>query len=239
MSDGMNDGISDETDLKKRKIRSFVVRSGRMTLGQKKGWDDYWGEYGLEMSDEALDFNVVFGNDHPVVLEIGFGMGASLFEMARAQPELNFIGIEVHRPGVGALLAMAGDAELNNLKLYCCDANEVINKGLLDNSLHRVQLFFPDPWHKNRHHKRRLVQTEFVQRITRKLAIGGVFHLATDWEHYARHMMTVLSAIENLDNLAGVGHYSDKPVYRPSTKFENRGINLGHGVWDLLFGRSQ
>lgn len=208
-----------------------------MTLGQRKGWDAYWTRYGLEPNCRVLDTQVTFGNDQPVVLEIGFGMGASLFAMAQAHPELNFIGVEVHRPGVGALLAMAGEAELNNLRVYCCDANEVIDQCLADQSLHRIQVYFPDPWHKKRHHKRRLIQTAFVNRMVPKLSLGGVLHLATDWEHYAEHMQATLSDIDSLENLAGVGQYAEKPDYRPNTKFEARGVNLGHGVWDLLFKR--
>lgn len=223
--------------LKKRPIRSFVVRSGRMTLGQQKGWEEYWSKYGMESVSEQLDWSDVFGNDNPVVFEIGFGMGQSLFEMASSDPHTNFVGVEVHRPGVGALLSMAGEAELENLRVFCCDANEIINHMLKDGCLARLQLYFPDPWHKKRHHKRRLVQDEFVARIIPKLAPDGVIHMATDWEPYAEHMLEVLEASQDLINEAGQGQYSPKPDYRPNTKFEKRGERLGHGVWDLLYRR--
>lgn len=224
-------------ELKNRPIRSFVVRSGRMTLGQRKGWEDYWDRYGLEPSENQLNWQEVFGNDNPVVFEIGFGMGVSLFEMAQNEPNMNFVGVEVHRPGVGALLALAGEAGLDNLRVFCCDANEVINNMLVDQSLARLQLFFPDPWHKKRHHKRRLVQPEFLERITAKLALGGNIHMATDWEPYAEQMMEVLEASDAIENTAGAGVFSPRPEYRPNTKFEKRGIRLGHGVWDLIYTR--
>lgn len=218
-----------------RRIKSFVVRSSRMTVGQKRGWDEYWSSFGLEPSETALDFESLFGNSNPVVFEIGFGMGASLYDMAVANPEQNFLGVEVHRPGVGALLAQAGDAGLKNLKLACCDANLLIDKMLPENSLHRLQLYFPDPWHKKRHHKRRLVQPEFVRRLEPLLQVGGQLHMATDWEPYAEHMMSVLEDSRAFRNTAGKGCYSEKPAYRPETKFERRGVSLGHGVWDLVF----
>lgn len=221
----------------KRGIRSFVVRSGRMTVGQQKGWDDHWSEMGLEPTIGRMDFKEIFGNDNPVVFEIGFGMGGSLVEMAKNAPELNFIGVEVHRPGVGALLANSAAEGLTNVRVFCCDANEVIDQCLPNGSLHRIQLYFPDPWHKKRHHKRRLVQPAFAQRMREKLAIGGVFHMATDWENYAEHMLEVMDVAEGYKNQAGQGNYSETPEYRPLTKFENRGKRLGHGVWDLLFER--
>lgn len=207
-----------------------------MTVGQQRGWDCFWDKYGVDDSQSALfDFPVLFGNDNPVVFEIGFGMGQSLFEMAKSAPELNFLGVEVHRPGVGALLSMAGDAELENLKLMCCDANKVIDEFIGPSTLHRVQLFFPDPWHKKRHYKRRLVQPEFVERIGAKLADGGQFHMATDWEPYAEHMLDVMMSSESYSNLSKTSTYVEKPSYRPETKFERRGVKLGHGVWDLVF----
>ena len=220
---------------KKRVIRSFVVRSGRMTVGQQRGWEQYWDKLGLEFSAQKVDVATLFDKAQPLVLEIGFGMGDSLFEMASANPNLNFIGVEVHRPGVGAILAKAGDAELNNLKVMCCDAVEFIDKMLPDESVSRLQLYFPDPWHKKRHHKRRLVQPEFVSNILPKLSQGGVLHMATDWQPYAEHMLEVLEASSELKNQAGKGAFSEKPEFRPSTKFEKRGLKLGHSVWDLLF----
>ncbi len=226
------------TDVDKpfaRRIKSFVVRSTRMTVGQQRGWDTYWDAMGVEPCETILDFQQLFGNQNPLVFEIGFGMGASLFEMAQAHPEHNFIGVEVHRPGVGAILASAGDAGLTNLRVLCCDANLVIDKMLTDNALSRVQLYFPDPWHKTRHHKRRLVQPDFVQRIRKKLAKGGLFHMATDWQPYAQHMLAIMNAQEGYQNQSSDGSYVDKPDYRPQTKFERRGLKLGHGVWDLVY----
>lgn len=226
------------TDVDKpfaRRIKSFVVRSTRMTVGQQRGWDTYWDTMGVEPCETILDFQQLFGNQNPLVFEIGFGMGASLFEMAQAHPEHNFIGVEVHRPGVGAILASAGDAGLTNLRVLCCDANLVIDKMLTDNALSRVQLYFPDPWHKTRHHKRRLVQPDFVQRIRKKLANGGLFHMATDWQPYALHMLEIMNVQEGYQNQSPDGNYVDKPDYRPQTKFERRGLKLGHGVWDLVY----
>ncbi|MDX1452522.1 MAG: tRNA (guanosine(46)-N7)-methyltransferase TrmB [Oleiphilaceae bacterium] len=228
----------DKTHEKVRRgIKSFVVRSGRMTLSQQRGWDQYWAEFGLEPGVSPQALQASFGNDHPLVLEIGFGMGQSLFEMARDFPEFNYLGVEVHRPGVGALLSAIGEAGLNNVRLFCCDANEVLNQSVADASLARLQLFFPDPWHKKRHHKRRLVQPEFVERVRSKLAVGGHFHMATDWEPYAEHMREVMEANPSYENIAGQGQYSEKPEYRPTTKFEKRGQRLGHGVWDLIYRR--
>jgi len=224
---------------KKRVIRSFVVRSGRMTAAQKRGWEQYWPTMGLDNQAPLESFESLFGNTNPVVFEIGFGMGASLYEMALANPSENYIGVEVHRPGVGALLAMAGDAELRNLKVFCCDANDLIDHWLPENSLQRVQLFFPDPWHKKRHHKRRLVQPAFVQRIAAVLKEGGHFHLATDWEPYAEHMLSVMEDSRDFANVSGPGSYAPRPDYRPVTKFERRGQKLGHGVWDLVYQKSR
>lgn len=224
---------------KTRTLKSYVIRGNRMTDGQEKAWKLHWPAFGLDEQDGMQNWSELFGNDHPLVLEIGFGMGASLVAMAQASPELNFIGVEVHRPGVGSLMMQATDAGVTNLRVFCCDANVVLENCIPEAALHRVQLYFPDPWHKTRHQKRRIVQPEFVQRIRRSLTVGGVFHLATDWEHYARHMLKVLNAAPGLVNLSELSTYCDKPDYRPDTKFENRGIKLGHGVWDLLFRRAE
>ena len=223
--------------LKKRPIRSFVVRSGRMTVGQQKGWEDHWDEMGLELASAPNDAREAFATKQPLVMEIGFGMGGSLLEMAKNAPDENYLGVEVHRPGVGALLNQAGLEDIKNLRVFCADANEVLAQCIADESINRLQLFFPDPWHKARHNKRRLVQSEFVQRIRPKLEIGGVFHMATDWEPYAEHMMEVMEAAEGFRNVAGKGKYSERPENRPLTKFEKRGQKLGHGVWDLLYER--
>lgn len=221
-----------------RTIRSFVMRAGRTTEGQQKALDDVWPIMGLEVKDGPVVFSELFGRDAPVVLEIGFGMGDSLIEMASQQPEKNYIGIEVHRPGVGRLLSRAQEAGLSNIRVYAEDAIEVLAQCVPDNSLDVLQLFFPDPWHKKKHHKRRIVQPEFAQTVRKKLKIGGYFHMATDWENYAEHMMEVMTSAEGYQNKAGEGVFSPQPDWRPVTKFQKRGERLGHGVWDLMFERT-
>ena len=220
-----------------RRIRSFVRREGRLTRGQDRALQELWPVMGVEFRDEMLDLAKLFGREAPVVLEIGFGMGKSLVEMAAAAPETNFIGIEVHRPGVGACLTSAQEAGITNLRLFCHDAVEVLGQMTPDQSIDTLQLFFPDPWHKSRHHKRRIVQPAFVQMLRPKLKIGGVFHMATDWENYAEHMVEVMSVAEGFANTVTDGVYAPRPDSRPLTKFEQRGHRLGHGVWDLLFAR--
>lgn len=221
-----------------RRVRSYVVRAGRMTEGQERNYRELWPQYGLELSDGLLDYAQCFGREAPVVLEIGFGMGDSLIEMARLMPEKNFIGIEVHPPGVGRLLGRIEEEKLTNIRVFCDDAIEVLSRCIADASLDTLQLFFPDPWPKKRHHKRRIVQTEFAQSLRGKLKLGGQFHMATDWEPYAEHMMEVMSAADGYENAAGMGVYAPQPDWRPVTKFQKRGENLGHGVWDLIFTRT-
>lgn len=218
-----------------RKIRSFVLREGRLTKGQQHALDTYWPDYGLQYQSTALQLADVFGRSSAVVLEIGFGMGKSLVQMAKEAPEKDFIGIEVHRPGVGACLSDAVAQQVKNLRVFEHDAVEVLEDTIADNSLDTVQLFFPDPWHKKRHHKRRIVQPEFVQLLRRKLKPGGVFHMATDWENYAGHMLEVMQAAEGFSNLSADNTYVERPEHRPLTKFEQRGQRLGHGVWDLMY----
>ncbi len=235
-----NDVVSpefDESGRAMRRIRSFVRRQGRLTKAQQHALDYYWPEMGVEFCAEPLDLGALFGNDGPVTLEIGFGMGASLVAMAEARPEQNFLGIEVHSPGVGACLSSAHEAGVKNLRVMCHDAVEVLETMIPDNSLNMVQLFFPDPWHKARHNKRRIVQVPFAEMVKRKLKLGGVFHMATDWEAYAEHMLEVMSSIEGYRNQSTTGDYVPRPETRPVTKFEQRGHRLGHGVWDLMFER--
>lgn len=220
-----------------RKVRSFVRREGRLTKGQEKALADLWPVMGVDFAPAKLDLTTLFGREAPVVLEIGFGMGASLVEMAKHAPEKNFIGIEVHTPGVGACLSAAEEADVTNLRVFCHDAIEVLDLMIPDASLACLQLFFPDPWHKKRHHKRRIVQPEFAQKIRQKIAVGGVFHMATDWENYAEHMLEVMSAAEGYENTSTTGNWVERPEWRPLTKFEQRGHRLGHGVWDLIFKR--
>ncbi|RXJ72284.1 tRNA (guanosine(46)-N7)-methyltransferase TrmB [Veronia nyctiphanis] len=222
-----------------RKIRSFVRREGRLTKGQDQAMQECWPTMGLDFEDKKLVWSDVFGNDNPVVLEIGFGMGASLVEMAKNAPEKNFVGIEVHSPGVGACLMAARDAGITNLRVMCHDAVEVFESMLPKASLATVQLFFPDPWHKKRHHKRRIVQPAFVEMLRDKLKIGGIFHMATDWENYAEHMVEVMDIAPGYQNTATDGPYIPRPEERPLTKFEQRGHRLGHGVWDMKYARSE
>jgi tRNA (guanine-N7-)-methyltransferase len=219
-----------------RRIRSFVRREGRLTKGQQRALDELYPRYGLTPAvNEQFDFAAIFQNQHPVHLEIGFGNGQTLMSMASAQPAINFFGIEVHRPGVGNALLQIDKAALSNVRVICEDAVEVLKQHIADHSLAAVYIFFPDPWHKKRHHKRRLVQVEFINLLKQKLSNGARLHMATDWEAYAEHMLHVMSEVEGFTNLAGTGQYSDKPDYRPLTKFEQRGLRLGHGVWDLVF----
>lgn len=220
-----------------RKIRSFVKREGRMTNRQQTAIDSLWESMGVDYKKEMLDFSQLFGRNAPVVLEIGFGMGKSLIEMALKSPEKNFLGIEVHGPGVGACLADAGDAGVTNLRVINHDAVEILADMIPEKSLATFQLYFPDPWHKARHNKRRIVQPEFIENMRSKLAIGGIIHMATDWENYAEHMLEVMQANPNFKNCNVKGGYAERPEWRPLTKFENRGNKLGHGVWDLLFER--
>ncbi|GIU09801.1 tRNA (guanine-N(7)-)-methyltransferase [Shewanella sp. c952] len=220
-----------------RKVRSFVLREGRLTKGQAQAMEQQWPSMGLDYTPEAIDLVEVFGREADTVLEIGFGMGGSLVEMAKASPELNFIGIEVHKPGVGACLSVAAEAGVTNLRVYHHDALEVLENSIAEGSLARVQLFFPDPWHKKRHHKRRIVQAPFAELIRSKLKVGGVFHLATDWENYSEHMLEVMNAAPGYKNQSATGDVVERPEHRPLTKFEARGHRLGHGVWDLMFER--
>ena len=223
---------------KRRPIRSFVLRSGRMTEAQQRAYDENWGQWGLEYDDGVLDVKAAFDRDADTVLEIGFGMGQSLVTMAAQAPETNFVGEEVHRAGVGKLLHGTQEQSLDNIRVYCHDAVEILRDCIAADSLAGVQIFFPDPWHKKRHNKRRLIQPGFVELLVTRLRPGGTLHLATDWQHYAEQIMTVLSACDQLDNSCPTGEYAPRPEYRPLTKFEARGERLGHGVWDLIFRRS-
>ncbi len=226
-----------QTDKPLRPIRSFVRREGRMTAAQRRALEELWPRFGLDSGGAMLDPTASFGRAAPVVVEIGFGNGESLLAMAAAQPQKNFIGVEVHRPGVGQLLMLLAERGIGNVRVVCDDAKEFLEQRMPDASLDGLQLFFPDPWPKVRHHKRRLVQAEFVQLVRRKLRIGGQFHMATDWQHYAEHMLTVMTEAQGFCNDAGAGQYAARPGHRPQTKFERRGQRLGHGVWDLVFSR--
>ena len=227
------------TELDKpQRIRSYVLRTGRMTPGQRRAYDEGWQRWGLEYTPDKLDIDTAFGRRGPRVLEIGFGMGQSLAEMAKSNPDANYIGIEVHRPGVGRLLHSMDELDIDNIRVYCHDAVEVLQDCIPDAALDTVQIFFPDPWHKKRHNKRRLIQPAFVALLARKLKPGGTLHLATDWEDYAGQMMAVLSGAGDFSNTCSEGEFAERPAHRPLTKFELRGERLGHGVWDLVFSRN-
>ena len=219
-----------------RKIRSFVRREGRLTTGQKRALQDLWPRFGLETST-LPELDTIFARKAPRILEIGFGNGDALLAMATAQPETDFIGIEVHRPGVGRLLRALEQHALTNVRVIREDAVAVLEDCLPDDSLERLLLFFPDPWHKKRHHKRRIVQPAFIELLAGKIKHGGILHMATDWENYAQQMLEVTDRSAAFRNCAGSGNYSPRPGYRPATKFEQRGQRLGHGVWDLLYER--
>jgi len=218
-----------------RTIHSFVKRQGRLTSGQELALETQWSIYGIDYSEDLLNFEELFDRNAETVLEIGFGNGDSLWKMAQASPELNFIGIEVHRPGVGHILRLIEDSDCENLRVSNQDAIDVLQHQIPDHSLDRVQLFFPDPWHKRKHNKRRIVQDQFIQQLAKKLKPGGIFHLATDWKDYAQHMLTTLNDCDLFINLSDDNTFVPKPDTRPTTKFEKRGHRLGHGVWDLLF----
>jgi len=218
-----------------RTVRSFVRRAGRITPGQQRALDTLWPRYGLEFEPQVADPAAWFGNTRPLTLEIGFGNGDSLLEIARTNPERNFLGIEVHRPGVGKLLMSLEQAGIGNVRIICHDAVEVLRQQIPDGSLDRVLVFFPDPWPKKRHHKRRLIQPEFVSLLARKLRRGGRLHMATDWENYAEQMLEVMQASPEFENARAGGGFSQRPPDRPLTKFEQRGQRLGHGTWDLVF----
>lgn len=218
-----------------RHIRSFVRREGRLTRGQQRAIDELGPKFMLELQATPLELDALFGRSAPRYLEIGFGDGKSLASMAAAHPEVDFLGVEVHRPGVGSLLQEVDQQSFTNVRVICADVVEVLKGMLPDHSLDKVFIFFPDPWHKTRHHKRRLVQPDFVALLRNKLKPGGLLHMATDWEDYAIHMVSVLNAAPGFTNTASDGNYVMRPEYRPLTKFEARGQRLGHGVWDMIY----
>ena len=216
-----------------RPIRSFVVRAGRMGTGQIRALAELGPTFVLPYQNTPLDLATTFGRDAPCVLEIGFGMGDATAQIAQSLPGTNFLGVEVHPPGVGALLKHIGEKGLTHVRIVQHDAVEVLQHMVAPQSLAGVHIFFPDPWHKKRHHKRRLIQPDFVAQLVTHLAPGGYVHCATDWEPYAQQMLEVLTAEPALTNTAE--GFAQRPAYRPLTKFEQRGLKLGHGVWDLVF----
>lgn len=222
--------------MQPRLIKSFVRREGRITPGQKHALEQHWVEYGLALVAGTLQFQTVFGNTHPIILEIGFGMGQSLLALAQENPECNFVGIEVHRPGVGKLLAELQAQQVKNVRVYQEDAVQVLKQVIPDNSLNKILIYFPDPWPKKRHHKRRIIQVPFVELLHQKLMLGGEVYLATDWEEYAYHMRDTFQQVPGFQNQSTAeSGFISRPTWRPLTKFEARGQRLGHGVWDLGF----
>ncbi|WP_420476180.1 tRNA (guanosine(46)-N7)-methyltransferase TrmB [Noviherbaspirillum sp. ST9] len=220
-------------DPTERRIRSFVTRAGRLSTAQAKAIETLGPKFCIPYEKAPYDFSQAFGRTAPTILEIGFGMGDTTAKIAAGMPEKDFIGVEVHTPGVGSLLKLIGEQQLSNLRILQHDAFEVVTHMIKPDSLAGVHVFFPDPWHKARHNKRRLIQPAFVQLLVSRLAPGGYIHCATDWEDYAEQMLQVLGDEPALKNTAE--GYAPRPEYRPVTKFENRGLKLGHGVWDLVF----
>ena len=221
-----------------RTIKSYVLRAGRTTTGQAKAYEQFGPRNLLTYAPVALDATVAFGRNAPLILEIGFGMGEATAHIAKVRPNDNFLCCEVHEPGVGALLKRIGEQDLHNIRILRHDAVEVLDHMLPEHRLDGIHIFFPDPWHKKKHNKRRLIQGPLVAKLASRLKVGGYLHCATDWQPYAQQMMQVIAAEPLLANSAStVDGYAAKPDYRPLTKFENRGLRLGHGVWDLVFKR--
>lgn len=227
--------MTDTTDLSKRHIRSYVLRQGRVSVAQQRAIDIWLPRYGIPHITRQVDLDQTFGRKAAKVLEIGFGMGDSTATIAGEHPEIDYLALEVHTPGVGNLLKLIDSLQLNNIRIMQHDAVEVLRDMIADGTLDGVHIFFPDPWHKARHNKRRLIQSPFITQLVQKLKPGGYIHVATDWQDYAEQVLRVLSAEPLLENTAA--DYAPRPDYRPLTKFEQRGLKLGHGVWDLVFRR--
>jgi tRNA (guanine-N7-)-methyltransferase len=231
------DAVTEDTRL--RRIRSYVLRQGRLTLAQQRAFREHWSVYGIEYTGELKNVDTFFTKPAELILEIGFGNGEQMQFAAINEPEYHFIGVEVHGPGVGRLLNGLAENNVRNARVYQHDAVEVLKNEIADASLSQVRIYFPDPWHKKRHHKRRLIQGEFVQLLCKKLKPGGLLHLATDWENYAEHMWDICDAEPLLQNQNGPRGFCARPAWRRQTHFETRGMKLGHGVWDLLYTRRQ
>jgi tRNA (guanine-N7-)-methyltransferase len=225
-----------EDGAEARRIRSFVLRQGRFTPAQQRAFGDHWNRYGLD-PESAFDARTTFARNAPLVLEIGFGNGEQLLWSAQNEPEKDFIGIEVHRPGVGRLMNALASHNVDNVRLYNHDAVDVIDRRIALGSLAEVRIYFPDPWPKKRQQKRRLIQPEFAALLASRVEFGGTLHLATDWADYSEHMLTVLEASDVWRNGAGAAQFVPRPAWRTQTYFEKRGLRLGHGVWDLVYER--
>ena len=220
-----------------RRIRSFVLRAGRTTPAQERALGEFWPTYGIDLEAPPLDLKAVFGRESPRCLEIGFGAGEVIGALAETNPHIDYLGIEVHRSGVGRLLLRAQQCALKNLRVICSDAVDVLQDYIADASFDEMLVFFPDPWHKKRHHKRRLIEPSFVALAAAKLRGGGTLRLATDWQAYAEQMLSVCNANPALQSLSGDSTYVARPQFRPPTRFERRGERLGHGVWDLAYAK--
>ncbi len=229
--------VSGSDSAHRRPVRSYVLRGGRLTEGQKRALAELWPHFGIDDSDAMLDLGELFGNRAPVIMEIGFGNGEATWQMAGAHPEENYIGVEVHRPGVGHLLLKIEKHGIRNIRIACADAAEFLRKRIPEGSLEGVRIYFPDPWPKKRHHKRRIIQPSFVRLLASRMRPGAILHVATDWEPYAEHMLEVLDSVNGFVNLSTSGGFHNKPDWRPETKYEKRGERLGHKVKDLLFRR--
>ncbi|MBL4584796.1 MAG: tRNA (guanosine(46)-N7)-methyltransferase TrmB [Pseudomonadales bacterium] len=231
---GANDSDENLENKNHRTIRSFVIRASRMSDSQRQARTDLWPQWGLELEDGLLDFQTVFSREAPIVFEIGFGMGDSLATMAQNEPDKNFVGIEVHPPGIGNLLKLIKEKNITNLRIYDTDVIEVLTQCIPPQTIDRVQIYFPDPWPKKRHHKRRLIQPKFLELLKPRMKSSSVLHVATDWQDYAEQTLELLNNTENLVNSDPSG-FVPRPEYRPLTKFEKRGIGLGYSIYDLVF----
>ena len=223
------------SDPQHRTIRSYVIRGGRLTVAQQHALDELWPHYGIQQGKAHMDFDDYFDRPADVIVEIGFGNGGSTWQMAQQEPEKNFIGIEVHEPGVGQLLMALDANDIDNVRIASEDAVPFLQRRIPPASLSGVRIYFPDPWPKKRHHKRRLIQAEFTGQIAACMAGGAVLHLATDWQPYAEHMLEVLQSSPDFKNLSPAGDYCERPAWRPHTKYEQRGERLGHEVRDILY----
>jgi tRNA (guanine-N7-)-methyltransferase len=223
----------------RRPIRSFVLRAGRVTAAQERALADLWPSFGVDFNGAPLDLDTLFGRRAPRCLEIGFGAGEVIGALAKTHPDIDHVGIEVHRAGVGRLLMHTQAEKLANVRIICHDAVEVLARSIADESFDSILIFFPDPWHKKRHHKRRLVDAAFIDTLAAKLKTGGVLRLATDWQAYAEQMLLVGNACARLESLSADRTYVERPEFRPPTRFERRGARLGHGVWDLAYAKAK
>jgi len=229
--------LSGSDSVRRRQVRSYVLRGGRLTEGQKRALTEIWPHFGIEEGDDVLDLGELFGNGAPVIMEIGFGNGEATWQMARAHPGENYLGVEVHQPGVGHLLLVIEKHGITNIRIACADATDFLRTRIPEESLAGVRIYFPDPWPKKRHHKRRIIQPSFVRLLASRMRSGAILHLATDWEPYAEHMLEVLDSVDGFEILPTNGDCHYKPDWRPQTKYEKRGERLGHKVKDLLFRR--